>query len=268
MRFYDKTKPLYLETDMSGIGLGAALLQTRYERTCQRDIAPDNTTLRPITFTSKSLTCAGWRYRNIKREALGILHGLERYCHYCFAREVSIITNHKPLVAIFKKCCNTVTKNAKHSPQETPILSQGSIQAWTRSLHHWLAFQTQPYVEQRHRDTGHGHKGWCNTDSYKHSRMHVNSKNTTDNGTRWHLQWLKGYVIIGWPDNRDEMSWDIRMYWMFQDDMVAIDGIIMNGRHVVIPEVLKTQVLNQLYVNHMGIEKTNSWHGNQYTGLI
>ena len=29
MKFNNETEPLYLETDMSGIGLGAALLQTR-----------------------------------------------------------------------------------------------------------------------------------------------------------------------------------------------------------------------------------------------
>ena len=48
----------------------------------------------------------------------------------------------------------------------------------------------------------------------------------------------------------------MRMYWTFQDDMVVIDGIIMKGRCVVIPKVLGTQVLDQLHVNHMGMEKT------------
>ena len=56
MKFYDETKPLYLETNASGIGLQATLLQTRDGGTCQRDTAPDNTILRPIPFTSKSLT--------------------------------------------------------------------------------------------------------------------------------------------------------------------------------------------------------------------
>ena len=42
-------------------------------------------------------------YSNIEREALGILYGLEKFHHYCFAHEISIIRDHKLLVAIFKK---------------------------------------------------------------------------------------------------------------------------------------------------------------------
>ena len=40
---------------------------------------------------------------DIEREALGILHGLKKFHHYGFAREVHVITNHKPLVSISKK---------------------------------------------------------------------------------------------------------------------------------------------------------------------
>ena len=58
MKFYDDTKLLCLETDASGIGLEAALLQLRDNMGCQKDIAPDNTILHPITFVSKSFTGA------------------------------------------------------------------------------------------------------------------------------------------------------------------------------------------------------------------
>ena len=46
------------------------------------------------------------------------------------------------------------------------------------------------------------------------------------------------------------------MYWTFQDDMVVINGIIMEGRHIIIPEIVKTQALDHLHVNHMRIEET------------
>ena len=58
MKFYDKTKSLYLETDASGIGLGIPLLQTRDGMTWPKETAPDNTILRPIAFASNSLTSA------------------------------------------------------------------------------------------------------------------------------------------------------------------------------------------------------------------
>ena len=98
MKFYGDTKPLYLETDASGIGLGTTLLQTRYGTTCPEDIARDNTIMRPITSAKKSLTSSEQRYSNIEREALGILNGLKKFHHYFFAREVSIITDHKSLL--------------------------------------------------------------------------------------------------------------------------------------------------------------------------
>ena len=77
MKFYKDTKLLYLKTDASGIGLGAALLQLRDKTTCQTHIAPDNTVLSPTAFASKGLMGTECRYSNIEQEALSILYGLE-----------------------------------------------------------------------------------------------------------------------------------------------------------------------------------------------
>ena len=71
-----------------------------------------------------------------------------------------------------------------------------------------------------------------------------------------HLQQLKGVIIAGWQESREQVHQDIRSYWSFRDNMVVIDGIIMKGRHIVIPEALKQQTLDQLQVNHIGIDKT------------
>ena len=49
--------------------------------------------------------------------------------------------------------------------------------------------------------------------------------------------------------------------------MAVINRIIMKDRHVIIPNILKTQALDQLHINNMGMEK-NSWHMNLYTGLM
>ena len=79
MKFYDDTKPLYLKTDASGVGLGAALLQMWEGTTCQKDMVSDNTIPHPIAFASKSLMDAEHRYSNIERGVLGILHGAKKF---------------------------------------------------------------------------------------------------------------------------------------------------------------------------------------------
>ena len=114
MKFYDDTKPLYLETDVSGIGLGAALLQLRGNMGCQKDTAPDNTILHPITFVSKSLTGAEQRYSNIEHEALGILHGLEKFHHYCFGREAAGIH-------IQERCSHIITADSAYPTKNPPV---------------------------------------------------------------------------------------------------------------------------------------------------
>ena len=103
MKFYDDNKLLYLEIDASGIGLGAALLQLRDNTSCQ--------ILCPIVFVSKSLMGAEHRYSNIECEGLSRLHGLEKLHHYCFRREVLMITDHKLLVSMFKKDVATLSQH-------------------------------------------------------------------------------------------------------------------------------------------------------------
>ena len=71
-----------------------------------------------------------------------------------------------------------------------------------------------------------------------------------------HLQKLKSFIISGWPDTKDKLHADLRPYWSYRGELAVIDGIILKGRHIVIPNNLKQQVLDQLHTNHMGIEKT------------
>ena len=72
-----------------------------------------------------------------------------------------------------------------------------------------------------------------------------------------HPQHLKEHIIQGWPENRDQISQDMRTYWMFLDDMAVIDGLILKGRHTIITESLQRQILEQLHVNNVRIEKLN-----------
>ena len=103
MKFYDADRSLYLETNSSGIGPGDGSLQVRDGMNCGHDKILYNTILVPTAFASKSLSSAEQSYSSIECEALGILHWVGKFHHYCFMKKVCIITNHKPLVAILSK---------------------------------------------------------------------------------------------------------------------------------------------------------------------
>ena len=71
-----------------------------------------------------------------------------------------------------------------------------------------------------------------------------------------HIQKLKYFIITGWPHSKDEISEELKLYWSYKDELAVINGIMLKGRHIIIPNSLRQQVLNQLHINHMGIEKT------------
>ena len=70
-----------------------------------------------------------------------------------------------------------------------------------------------------------------------------------------HLQCLKNIIITGWLSIKDKLHSDIIPYWLYRDNLAAIDGVVMKGRCIILPVELKQQVLDQLHLNHMGIEK-------------
>ena len=99
MKFYDDTKLLYLETDASGISFRAALLQLCNNTDYQKVMAPDNTILCPITFSSNSLTGAEQRYITLNMRHLEYYMDWSNYIITVSAERSSSlqITNHSYL---------------------------------------------------------------------------------------------------------------------------------------------------------------------------
>ena len=87
LAYYDRSKPVVVQTDTSEFGLGAALLQGGW----------------PIAFASKTLTNVKSHYANIERECLSVCFGLEKFHTYIYGRHVLIENDHKPLEMIQHK---------------------------------------------------------------------------------------------------------------------------------------------------------------------
>ena len=55
---------------------------------------------------------------------------------------------------------------------------------------------------------------------------------------------------------KDELQDDLKPYWLYRVELAVIDGIVLKGRCIVIPNSLRQHVLDQFHTNHMGIENT------------
>ena len=92
--YYNPDDEMIVENDACEYGIGSALMQT------------DG----PIAYASRSLSSVEQRYAQIEKEMLAVVFGLERFRHYTYGRKVTVVTDHKPLVAI---CCKPLSKAPK-----------------------------------------------------------------------------------------------------------------------------------------------------------
>ena len=88
----------------------AAMLQSDpIMRNTSTSEIPDN--LRPISYASKNLSDTESNYLNIERELLGVVFAVLHFKHFTYGRPVMIISDHKPLVSLFKK---SLTSSSPH----------------------------------------------------------------------------------------------------------------------------------------------------------
>ena len=168
-----------------------------------------------------------------------------------------IITDHKPLVAMFKKDVATLLQCTQHILLK---IHQYRVQIIYKPgpeffIADWLSRNN--HVEGKDKPI---------KDMDVHMDVIQNSIDMPEcvsmaeiqqaSSQDEHLQQLKTFIIAGWPNTKDELHADIKPYWPYRDELVVIDGVILKGRHIVIPYSLRQQVLTQLHISHMGIEKT------------
>ena len=102
LKYFDSSLPIYIECNASKKGIGMVMLQpdSTIENTSKSDV-PNN--LHPVFYVSKTLTDTESNYSNIEREMLGVVFSILHFKHFTFGHKVHIITDHKPLITLFRK---------------------------------------------------------------------------------------------------------------------------------------------------------------------
>ena len=108
---YDPSQQIGISCDASASGIGAVLFH-RHQDGGER----------PISNASKTLTDAQGHYSQIRKEALAIIFVLKKFHQYIYGRNFILVTNHKPLLALF----------GPTTP--TPALAANRLARWALTL--------------------------------------------------------------------------------------------------------------------------------------
>ena len=91
LTYPDFTKEFFLACDASSTGLGAVLLQ---KGSCR---------MKAISYASRVLNDTERRYSTTERECLALFWGLRKFRHLILGYRVNVLTDHKPLLDLFKR---------------------------------------------------------------------------------------------------------------------------------------------------------------------
>ena len=65
---------------------------------------------------------------------------------------------------------------------------------------------------------------------------------------------LKSVILTGWSDSRDEVPVAVRDHLNIRDELTVQDGIIYKSSGVVIPKLMRPEMLTRIYSSHLGSE--------------
>ena len=261
LKFFDPSKPVFIECDASKKGIGAVLLQPADDNYIRyptdSDQIPSN--LKPVLFSSKSLTSTESNYSNIERELLGVVHSCLHFKHFVYGTKFTIITDHKPLVTLFQK--NVANISPRLGRMLLKILDYSPNVVYKQGRKMFLS----DYLSRLSSHDPSQAKTIPGMDISVHALeaevvtplSTVNLQDIAAASSRCEThQRLKRYISDGFPPHSSQVPDDVRKFFTFRDELSVSNGLLLKGHQVLIPDSLKARILHCLHQSHQGICKT------------
>jgi len=248
LAFYDVKKPTVVSADASSYGIGGVILQEH----------PSG--LKPVAFYSRSLSMAERKYAQIEKECLAGVCACERFAMYLVGlQSFRLLTDHKPLVPLINnrdidqtpiRCQRLLMRmmrfnaQAEHTPGKNLViadtLSRNPVGVGINMIDE-LEDDVEAYV-------GAVTSAWPSSED-KLAQIRVETQN---DGV---LKQVLFYTTAGWPQNFKEVTPNIGPYFNDRGALSVVDGLLVHGCRIVIPESMRDEVLHRIHEGHQGMVK-------------
>ena len=242
MSFFDTAQDATLVVDGSPVGVAAMLMQNN----------------KVVAYGSRALSDVEQRYSQTEREALAIKWACDHFRLYVYGRNTEIITDHKPLLALFNN------PNSKPPPR---------IERWMIKLQEYQIHLTFAPGKLNPADFMSRHPLNVQSPDEKLTEDHVNFiishatpkaltseqiQHETKNDA--HLSKVIDAVQTGeWYKILSEDDPEYKSLWSVRDELcVSANGILLRDNRIVIPKAMREQVVKLAHLGHQGVVKTKA----------
>lgn len=80
------------------------------------------------------------------------------------------------------------------------------------------------------------------------------------------LKQIQRFTETGWP-NRGAIHEPLLQFWPDRSDLLITEGLLLKGKRLVIPENMRTEMLEKLHHGHQGITKCLAQQSILWLGL-
>ena len=188
----------------------------------------------------------------IELESLVVTWAMEKFHHFLYGNEFTLETDQKPLEAILSKSLN----------QATPRLQRILIRMFSYNFKIQYIPGATNHVADCLSRLG------AQKDSISLPKLHIHqvtsqlkAREDSLHSIRLatqaddNLAILKHIIQQGWPKTVKEVPQEIQKYWTFREELMIEDGLILKGTRIVIPDVKREQILQQIHEGHLGLNK-------------
>ncbi|XP_031347080.1 uncharacterized protein K02A2.6-like [Photinus pyralis] len=243
---YNPQLPIILAVDASAYGI-AAVISHKF----------DNGDVKPIAYASRTLSSAEKSYSQIDKEALAIVYGVKKFHQFLYGRSFTLLTDHKPLISSFG------------DKKGIPIFAASRLQRWS------VILSTYNFKIKFINSESNG-----NADALSRLPIEMNVRDEVDLG---HILYIEenipinhqdiaaeckkdpvlnriiGFCLHGWP-HKDNLDKEFATFYEKHklNEIHIVRGCVLWGYRIIIPQQLRPNILKELHLSHLGINKCKS----------
>ena len=234
MSYFDPRKQTEIIVDASPVGLGGLLMQDG----------------KVISYASRALSDVESRYSQTEQEMLAVVWGVGHFHLHVYGSQFSVVTDHKPLIGIFKTHKQTSVR----------------IERWKLRLKPYdckLIYRPGRDAENS-ADFMSRHPSSSQLDEQNLAEDYVNFVCTNAVPKAMTLEEIKQetkedvelQAVIKAVETDQWNSPEVQPYKKLNDELSVYNGLVLRGNRIVIPVSLRSKAVDLAHQGHQGIVKT------------